>query len=318
MMNQKNMLKVFSGRANVPLAEKIAQCLGDTLGKITLQNFPDGEFWARIDEDVRGRDVFVVQPTCPPVNDNIMELLVILDSMKRASAARITAVLPYYGYARQDRKDVGRVPISAKLVANLLTVAGANRVLALDLHAAQIQGFFDIPVDHLHAAPVINEYIRGLNIPAGDFVVLSPDEGSIKRALVHQKKLGGAIAIVDKRRSSATETKQANLIGSTLQNKVAVIFDDMISTAGSVVGAANIARLNGAREIYACATHGVLCGEAINRLRDAPIKQIVITDSIPLTPEKHLPRIKVLSIAPLLADAIKRIHFNESVSRLFE
>jgi len=318
MMNQKNMLKVFSGRANVPLAEKIAQCLGDTLGKITLQNFPDGEFWARIDEDVRGRDVFVVQPTCPPVNDNIMELLVILDSMKRASAARITAVLPYYGYARQDRKDVGRVPISAKLVANLLTVAGANRVLALDLHAAQIQGFFDIPVDHLHAAPVINEYIRSLNIPPGDFVVLSPDEGSIKRALVHQKKLGGAIAIVDKRRSSATETKQANLIGSTLQGKVAVIFDDMISTAGSVVGASNIARLNGAREVYACATHGVLCGEAINRLRDAPIKQIVITDSIPLTPEKHLPRIKVLSIAPLLADAIKRIHFNESVSRLFE
>ena len=318
MMNQKNMLKVFSGRANVPLAEKIAQCLGDTLGKITLQNFPDGEFWARIDEDVRGRDVFVVQPTCPPVNDNIMELLVILDSMKRASAARVTAVLPYYGYARQDRKDVGRVPISAKLVANLLTVAGANRVLALDLHAAQIQGFFDIPVDHLHAAPVINEYIRGLNIPPGDFVVLSPDEGSIKRALVHQKKLGGAIAIVDKRRSSATETKQVNLIGSTLQGKVAVIFDDMISTAGSVVGAANIARLNGAREVFACATHGVLCGEAVNRLRDAPIKQIVITDSIPLTPEKHLPRIKVLSIAPLLADAIKRIHFNESVSKLFE
>jgi len=318
MNHQKNMLKVFSGRANVPLAEKIAQCLGDTLGKITLQNFPDGESWARIDEDVRGRDVFVVQPTCPPVNENIMELLVILDSLKRASAARITAVLPYYGYARQDRKDVGRVPITAKLVANLVTVAGANRVLALDLHAAQIQGFFDIPVDHLHAAPVINEYIRSLNIPPQDFVVLSPDEGSIKRALVHQKKLGGAIAIVDKRRSSATETKQANLIGSSLQGKVAVIFDDMISTAGSVVGAANIARFNGAREIYACATHAVLCGEAINRLRDAPIKQIVLTDSIPLTPEKHLPRVKVLSAAPLLADAIKRIHFNESVSRLFE
>src|SRR5713101_3115439 len=318
MMNQKNMLKVFSGRANVPLAEKIAQCLGDSLGKITLQNFPDGEFWARIDEDVRGRDVCVVQPTCPPVNENLMELLVMLDSLKRASAARITAVLPYYGYARQDRKDVGRVPITAKLVANLLTGAGADRVLALDLHAAQIQGFFDIPVDHLHAAPVINEYIRNLNIPPADFVVLSPDEGSIKRALVHQKKLGGAIAIVDKRRSSATETKQANLIGSSLEDKIAVIFDDMISTAGSVVGAANIARYNGAREVLACATHAVLCGEAVNRLRDAPLKQIVVTDSIPLTPEKHLPRIKVLSIAPLLADAIKRIHFNESVSRLFE
>ena len=241
-----------------------------------------------------------------------------LDSFKRASAARITAVLPYYGYARQDRKDQGRVPITAKLVADLLSVAGANRVLALDLHAAQIQGFFNIPVDHLHAAPVINEYIRSLNIPLRDFVVLSPDEGSIKRALVHQKKLGGAIAIVDKRRSSATETKQANLIGSTLEGKSAVIFDDMISTASSVVGAAHVARCNGAREVFACATHAVLCGPAIERLRDAPLKQLVVTDSIPLPPEKQLPNIKVLSVAPLLADAIKRIHFNESVSRLFE
>jgi ribose-phosphate pyrophosphokinase len=204
------------------------------------------------------------------------------------------------------------------MVANLLTTAGANRVLALDLHAAQIQGFFDIPVDHLHAGPVINEYIRSLNIPGRDFVVLSPDEGSIKRALLHQKKLGGAIAIVDKRRSSATETKQANLIGSSLDGKVAVIFDDMISTAGSVVGAANVARYNGAREVYACATHAVLCGPAIERLRDAPLKQIVVTDSIPLPPNKQLPNIKVLSVAPLLADAIKRIHVNESVSKLFE
>src|SRR5438309_7654086 len=316
MNNHK--LKVFSGRANVPLAEKIAQCLGNPLGKITLLNFPDGETWCRIEEDVRGRDVFVVQPTCPPVNENLMELLIILDSLKRASADRITAVLPYYGYARQDRKDVGRVPITAKLVADLLTVAGANRVLALDLHAAQIQGFFDIPVDHLHAAPVINDYIRSLNIPVSDFVVLSPDEGSIKRALVYQKKLGGAIAIVDKRRSSATETKQANLIGASLNGKVVVIFDDMISTAGSVVGAAHVARCNGAREVYACATHPVLCGPAIDRLRDAPLKQVVVTDSIPLTPDKQLPRIKVLSVAPLLADAIKRIHLNESVSKLFE
>src|SRR5437016_1574361 len=275
-MNNNNRLKVFSGRANLRLTENIAAVLGDPLGKATLSNFPDGEISVRIDEDVRGRDIFLIQPTCPPVNDNLMELLIIIDSFKRASAERITAVLPYYGYARQDRKDVGRVPITAKLVANVLTVAGANRVLALDLHAAQIQGFFDIPLDHLHAAPVINEYIRSLNIPPGDFVVLSPDEGSIKRALVHQKKLGGAIAIVDKRRSSATETKQANLIGSSLQGKVAVIFDDMISTAGSVVGAANIARLNGAREIYACATHGILCGPAIERLRDAPIRQVVV------------------------------------------
>jgi ribose-phosphate pyrophosphokinase len=318
MMNNNSKLKVFSGRANIPLAEKIAQTLGDPLGRLTLQNFPDGETWVRIDEDVRGRDVFVVQPTCPPVNENLMELLVILDSLKRASAARITAVLPYYGYARQDRKDVGRVPITAKLVADLITVAGANRVLALDLHAAQIQGFFNIPVDHLQAGPVINDYIRSLNIPPRDLVVLSPDEGSIKRALVHQKKLGGAIAIVDKRRSSATEAKAVNLIGSSLQDKVAVIFDDMISTAGSVVGAAHVARCNGAREVYACATHAVLCGPAIERLRDAPLKQIVVTDSIPLPPDKHLPRIKVLSVAPLLADAIKRIHFNESVSTLFE
>src|SRR6185369_7303578 len=191
-MINNNKLRVFSGRANVPLAEKIAQCLGDSLGRITLQNFPDGEFLARIDENVRGRDVFVVQPTCYPVNENIMELLVILDSLKRGSAARITVVLPYYGYARQDRKDVGRVPITAKLVADLLTTAGASRILALDLHAAQLQGFFDIPMDHLHAAPVINDYIRSLNIPPQDFVVVSPDEGSIKRVLVHQKKLGGA------------------------------------------------------------------------------------------------------------------------------
>jgi ribose-phosphate pyrophosphokinase len=317
-MNNNNKLKVFSGRANPSLAEKIAAELGDTLGKTTLSNFPDGEISVRIEEDVRGRDVFLVQPTCPPVNDNLMELLIMVDSFKRASAARITAVLPYYGYARQDRKDVGRVPITAKLVANLLTVAGANRVLALDLHAAQIQGFFDIPMDHLHAAPVINDYIRSLNIPPKDFVVLSPDEGSIKRALMHQHKLGGAIAVVDKRRSSATETKQANLIGSSLEGKVAVIFDDMISTAGSVVGAAHVARCNGAREVYACATHAVLCGPAIERLRDAPLKQIVVTDSIPLPPQKRLPNFKVLSVATLLADAIKRIHFNESVSELFE
>jgi ribose-phosphate pyrophosphokinase len=317
MMNN-NKLKVFSGRANIRLAENIANVLGDTLGKVTLSNFPDGEISVRIEEDVRGRDVFVVQPTCPPVNENLMELLIMLDSFRRASANRITAVLPYYGYARQDRKDVGRVPITAKLVANIITKAGADRVLALDLHAAQIQGFFDIPVDHLYGSPVINEYIRSLGIPRNDFVVLSPDEGSIKRALFHQKKLGGAIAIVDKRRSSATETKQANLIGSSLDNKVAVIFDDMISTAGSVVGAANVARHNGAREIYACATHAILCGPAIERLRDAPIKQIVVTDSIPVPPNKQLPNIKVLSVASLLADAIKRIHFNESVSRLFE
>lgn len=318
MMFNNNRMKVFSGRANIPLAEKIARCLDDSLGKIALENFPDGEISVRIEEDVRGRDVFLVQPTCPPVNENLMELLIMIDSFKRASAARITTVLPYYGYARQDRKDQGRVPITAKLVANLVTRAGADRALALDLHAAQIQGFFDIPVDHLHGGPVIDEYIRSLEIPLRDFVVLSPDEGSIKRALLHQKKLGGAIAIIDKRRASATQTQAANLIGSSLEGKVAVIFDDMISTAGSVVNAANVARLNGAREVYACATHAVLCGPAIERLRDAPIKQVVITDSIPVPPNKQLPNIKTLSVSKLLADAIKRIHFNESVSKLFE
>jgi ribose-phosphate pyrophosphokinase len=325
-MMTNTRLKVFSGRANIPLADKVARHLGEmlsqrdvgTLGKITLSNFPDGEISVRIEEDVRGRDIFLVQPTCPPVNENLMELLIMLDSFKRASAARITVVLPYYGYARQDRKDVGRVPITAKLVADLITTGGADRVLALDLHAAQIQGFFDIPVDHLHAGPVIDEYVRCLNIPIGDLVVLSPDEGSIKKALLHQKKLGGAIAIVDKRRSSATDVKQANLIGASLEGKVAVIFDDMISTAGSVVGAAAVARRHGAREIYACATHPVLCGPAIENLRGAPIRQLVVTDSIPVPPNKNLPNLVILSVAPLLADAIKRSHLNESVSKLFE
>lgn len=317
-MQRNHNLKVFSGRVNIPLAEKIAQNLGDTLGKVTLSNFPDGEIMVRIEEDVRGRDIFIVQPTCYPVNDSLMELLIMLDSFKRASAERITVVLPYYGYARQDRKDVGRVPITAKLVADLITAAGATRVLALDLHAGQIQGFFDIPVDHLYASPVINDYIRSLNIPPHEFVVLSADEGAIKRSLRYQKKLGGAIAVVDKRRASATETSQAHLIGATVQGKVTVIFDDMIATASSVVGAAHVARKNGAREVYACATHAVLCGTAIERLRDAPIKEIVVTDSIPLPPQKQLPNIRVLSVAPLLADAIKRIHYNESISKLFE
>jgi ribose-phosphate pyrophosphokinase len=317
-MNHNNQLKVFSGQANIPLAEKIATHLGDALGRITLARFPDGEISVRIEEDVRGRDIFLVQPTCPPVNENLMELLIMIDSFKRASAARITAVLPYYGYARQDRKDVGRVPITAKLVANLLTHAGTDRVIALDLHAAQIQGFFDIPVDHLNAIPVICDYVKSLHIPQRDMVVLSPDEGAVKRALAYQKRLNTPIAIVDKRRSSATETEAANLIGASLGGKVAVIFDDMISTAGTVVNAAGVARKNGAREVYICATHGVLCGSAVSRLRDAPVQQIVITDSIPLPPNKQLPNIKVLSIAPLLADAIRRIHYNESVSKLFE
>src|SRR3954451_19525746 len=304
-MTNNHKLKIFSGRANPALAERIAHCLGDPLGKIDLRYFPDGENFVRIEEDVRGRDIFLVQPTCPPVNENLMELLIMIDSFKRASAARISAVLPYYGYARQDRKDVGRVPITAKLVADLITRSGADRVIALDLHAAQIQGFFDIPVDHLQAAPVINDYVRSLDIPPRDFVVLCPDEGNVKRVLRYQKKLGGSIAIVDKRRISGSETKQVNLIGGPLEGKVAVILDDMISTAGTLVGAAEVAMRFGARAVYACATHGVFAGEAVERLRRSPLKQILITDSVPVPPEKMLPNLHILSVASLLADAIK-------------
>src|SRR5215468_9922402 len=278
MKADANHLKVFTGRGNPQLAQKVCDYLQIPLGRGKTDLFPDGELIVRVEEDVRGRDCFIVQPTGHPVNAHLLELFIWIDTLKRASASRVTAVIPYFGYARQDRKDEGRTPITAKLVANLLERAGADRIVSVDLHAAQVQGFFDIPVDHLHAGPVINEYVRSLEIPTQDFVVLSPDEGSIKRALLHQKKLGGAIAVIDKRRSSATKTEAANLIGSPLEGKVAVIFDDMISTAGSVVNAANVARKNGAREVYACATHAVLCGQAIERLRDAPIKQIIVTD----------------------------------------
>lgn len=319
MQDNNFELKVFSGRSHPQLAADICRCLDIPLGKISLANFPDGEISARIEEDVRGRDIFIVQPTCPPVNENFMELLIMIDSFRRASAARITAVLPYYGYARQDRKDVGRVPISAKLVANLLTVAGANRLLTVDLHAYQIQGFFDIPVDHLLAAPVFDDYVRRtLQLHPEEMVIVSPDEGRIKMALAHQKKLGGGLAIVDKRRASATETRQANLIGDPVRGKVALLFDDMIATGSSIVGAAMVCRNYGARAIYAFATHPVLCGPAIERLREAPFDEIVVSDSIPVPPNKRLPHLRVLSLAPMLAEAIRRIHCNESVSALFQ
>ena len=313
-----NKLKIFSGRANRALAEGVAKVLGVPLGRSTLADFPDGETSVRIDEDVRGRDVFVVQPTCTPVNQNLMELLIMLDAFRRASPARITAVVPYYGYARQDRKDKGRVPISAKLVANLITRAGADRVLALDLHAAQIQGFFDIPVDHLYAVKELARHVRSLNIPPDELVVLSPDEGSIKKALDFQGNVGGKIAVADKRRSSATEIKHGHLIGAPVEGKSVVIYDDMISTAGTIVGAVTVARQNGAKSVIVCATHGVLSGPAIERLKGAQIDQIVITDSIPLPVEKQLPNIKVISVAALIANAIQRIHGNESVSDLFK
>ncbi len=310
-------LKIFSGRANPILARDICASLHLELGAVSLGKFPDGENFCKIEDDVRGRDVFLIQPTCPPVNDNLIELLIMIDSCKRASAARITAVIPYYGYARQDRKDEGRVPITAKLVANLITRAGADRVLTMDLHAPQIQGFFDVPVDHLYSAPVLTDYFRKLGFTREEIVVVSPDEGSIKRAFGHSKRLGGKLAIVDKRRASAYETEQKNIIGGPVEGKIALLFDDMISTAGSIVGAAELVHKAGAKEIHLAATHGILCGNAIERLRTAPVNSVVITNTIPLPEEKHLPNIKVLSVARLLGEAIRRIHHNKSISQMF-
>ncbi|MEN1682215.1 MAG: ribose-phosphate pyrophosphokinase [Planctomycetota bacterium] len=314
-------LKLFGGNANPALSRAIADDLNVALGKVSLGAFPDGEISCKIDEDVRGRDVFLIQPTCPPVNDTLMELLVMIDSCLRASADRITAVIPYFGYARQDRKDEGRVPITAKLVANLITRAGANRVLTMDLHAAQIQGFFDVPVDHLYAAPVLNQYFKKYladsNVAEQDVVIVSPDEGSIKRALGHAKRLGGSVAIIDKRRMSATQTVQANILGGPIEGKVALMFDDMISTGGSIRGAAAVLHDHGVKEIHVGATHAVLCGNAIENLEAANLSSLVCTNSIPLGADLMLPQTKVLSVAPLLSRAIAAIHRNESVSRLF-
>ena len=310
-------LKIFSGRANPQLARDICGFLHLNLGSISLGKFPDGENFCKIDDDVRGRDVFLIQPTCPPVNDNLMELLIMIDSCKRASAAKITAVIPYFGYARQDRKDEGRVPITAKLVANMITRAGADRVLTMDLHAAQIQGFFDVPVDHLYAAPVLNGYFQTKNYNPDDIVVVSPDEGSIKRALGHSKRLGGRLAIVDKRRENALVTKQTNIIGGPVEDKICLMFDDMISTAGSICGAAQLVHDAGAKEIHIACTHGILCGQAIERLKESPIDSVGITNTLPLPDEKKLDKIHVMSVAPLLAEAIRRIHHHKSISEMF-
>ena len=312
-----NAMKLFSGRSHQQLAQRVCDYLGLPLGRMVLGDFPDGEIACKIDEDVRGRDVFIVQPTGPPVNDNLMELLVMIDSFRRASAERITAVVPYFGYARQDRKDEGRVPITAKLVANLITHAGASRVLTMDLHAAQIQGFFDIPVDHLYAAPVINNHFQGMNLNGDQIVMVSPDEGGVKRALSHMNQLGGELAIIDKRRTNAEQTRQEHIIGASVEGKTALIFDDMISTAGSICGAADVVHAHGAQRIYLAATHGILCGEAVQRISRSPVDGVVITDTSPLSSEKEIPKITVLSVAPLLGEAIKRIYRNESVSRLF-
>ena len=311
-------MKIFSGTANRPLFEKICEYLDQPMGQMTVEKFPDGESFCRIEEDVRGKDVYIVQPTCPPVNESLMQLLVMIDAARRASAAHINAVVPYFGYARQDRKDEGRTPITAKLAANLLECAGATRVIALDLHSAQIQGFFDVPLDHLSASPVLDEYINSLGYDPSEVVVVSPDAGSIKRATKHVAALGGNLAIIDKRRKSGDEVEQAHLIGGPIEGRVCFLFDDMISTAGSICGAAKVVKDMGAKKVYVAATHGVLRGPAIGRLQDAPIEEVVLSDTIPLSPTQRIPKIKSLTCAPIIAEAIKRIHNNESVSDMFK
>jgi ribose-phosphate pyrophosphokinase len=307
-------LKLFTGNAHRALAEEIATCLGVSVGQAEVSRFSDGEIFVQIDENVRGADVFVVQPTCPPVNDNLMELLVMLDALKRASAERITAVVPYYGYARQDRKVRSRAPITAKLAADLIQVAGAERLLALDLHAGQIQGFFDIPVDHLFAAPVVIDYIaqRQLN----DLVVVSPDAGGVERARAIAKRLDAGLAIIDKRRDGPNVAVFMHLIGD-VKGRDVLIIDDMIDTAGTLVQAAVALEREGGRRIMACGVHPVLSGPAIARIEGSPLEEVVVTNSIPLGPDKQHKKITILSVAPLLAEAIRRIHDEESVSTLF-
>jgi ribose-phosphate pyrophosphokinase len=308
-------LKLFSGNAHRALASEIAQYLKVPLGEADVTRFSDGEVFVQINENVRGTDVFVVQPTCPPVNDNLMELLVMIDAFKRASAERITAVLPYYGYARQDRKVQGRVPITAKLVADLLTAAGVNRVLALDLHAGQIQGFFNIPVDHLFAGPpVIVDHL--LKKDLRDPVVVAPDAGGVERARAIAKRLNAGLAIIDKRRDRPNVALMMHLIGD-VKDKDAIVIDDMIDTAGTLAQAVGALEREGARRIIAGGVHAVLSGPAIERLKSAPLEEIVVTNSIPLSPEKQLPIMTVLTVAPLLGEAIRRIHDEESVSTLF-
>jgi ribose-phosphate pyrophosphokinase len=310
-----DQLRIFSGNSNLPLAGEICDILGTSLGKAEVKTFSDGEIQVDIEESVRGMDAFVIQSTCTPVNNNLMELLVMIDAMKRASANRITAVLPYYGYARQDRKVSPRAPITAKLVADLITAAGADRVLAVDLHAGQIQGFFNIPVDHLFAAPVLLEYLR--NRFEGQMVVVSPDAGGVERARAFAKRLNSTLAIIDKRRDSPNVSKFMNLIGE-VKGLDAVILDDMVDTAGTLVEAATALASKGAKGVYACCVHPVLSGPAVQRLNDSIIQELTITNTIPLKPEvAGNPRIKVLSVASLLAEAIKRIHCNDSVSSLF-
>ncbi len=307
-------MKIFSGTANEPLARAICQSIGVSLGKCTIKPFPDGETFVKIDENVRGEEVFVIQPTSPPTNHNLMELFIMIDALRRASAKRITAVLPFYGYARQDRKDQPRVPITAKLIANLLVAAGANRVLTIDLHAQQIQGFFDIPVDHLYAAPVMYDYLRRKNLK--DLVVVSPDVGGLKMAHAYSQVLESGLAIVAKRRKSATEVESMAVIGE-IKGKNVLLVDDLTETAGTLTEAAKLLKKKGAKQILACVSHAILGQTGIERLRNSFIDELITTDTVQRPPIDGV-KITTLSVAGLLGEAIKRIHSNSSVNSLFE
>lgn len=309
-------MKIFSGRANPLLSHAISDYLGTPLGNVTITPFPDGELIVKLEEDVRGRDIFIIQPTCAPVNESLMELLIFIDCARRASAERITAVIPYFGYARQDRKDEGRVPITAKLAANLIATAGADRVLTIDLHAAQIQGFFDIPVDNLYAEPVLSRHYAQQHFE--NLVLVSPDVGNVKRARIYAQRLGGDLAIIDKRRTSGTDVEVGRIIGD-VKDCTVLMMDDMISTAGTVCMAAQLCMDKGAKCVYVGATHAVLAGPAAERLRTAPIEQVLVTDTIPVDAAKasSIGKLVVLGTAELIGEAIHRIHHDESVSSLF-
>jgi ribose-phosphate pyrophosphokinase len=305
---------MLSGSANRPLAEEIAQQIGIPLGDVTIRRFADGEIFVRIDENVRGRDVYIIQPTFAPA-DSIMELLLLLDAARRASSARITAVVPYLGYARQDRKDQPRVAIGAKLMANMITVAGADRVLGIDFHAHQLQGFFDIPVDHLYASPVITRYFRDKRIE--NLVVVAPDVGAAKMARGFAKRLGGSIGIIDKRRPTANVAEVLNVIGE-VEGRDCLLADDLIDTAGTMAESIAALKKRGARNVYCCATHALLSGPAVERLARSEVTEVVVTNTIPIPEEKRFDRLTVLSVADLIARAIRYTHSNESVSSLFE
>ena len=307
-------LVVLSGNANRPLADAVCSHLDVSLGDALVSRFPDGEINVRVDENVRGADVFIVQPTCCPQNDTLMELLLLIDSVERASAHRVTAVIPYYGYARKDRKDEGRVPIAAKMVANMLVTAGADRVLTMDLHAPQIQGFFDIPVDHLYAHPVLTRHIKAMGLT--DVVCASPDIGSMKRAVGYANALGVRVASCHKERLGPDRV-EINAVVGDVRDKNVLMFDDLIASGGSLAAASRALKEGGAKDIYVYATHAVMCGNAFQTLQDAPIKKLVVTDTIPIPKDKLTPKFEVVSVAGFLADAIRRIHLNMSVSYLF-